>query len=398
MGRSKKSVKKIIWSVLGILLGILIVWSLFFKKATKEVVLHSDHVVRETLTNKVSATGTINPVEAVEVGTQVSGTVDKLYVDFNDKVSAGQVVARMDTRNLLAAVKESEANLLRADVQKKQAKRTLDRTTELFKSETVSEVEMEKADDDYQLALANYNTAKLQLERNRVNLGYATITSPIEGIVISKKVEEGQTVAAAFATPAIFVIARDLKKMKIEASVDEADIGQVRKGQQVEFYVDAYPDEIFNGTVELIQLQPVTLQNVVTYTVEVLVDNPDLKLMPGMTATLDITISQQENVLTVANGTFDFSMNDELKKQLEEQGYNVVETEKGKDRSIWVVDEMTFREVPVKHGYSNGIKTEISGDVKEGAVVVSNVEVTVPKRKAKSFMQPPGGNQNQEEE
>jgi HlyD family secretion protein len=281
MSRTKISFKKIIWMIIAVVVLGVSAYFLFFNPGRNEVVIRSDKVVQETLTKKVSATGTIKPIQTVEVGTQVSGAIEKLYVDFNDRVKAGQVIAQMDIRNLAATVKESEANLLRAEVQLGQAKRAQTRTSELFEKGTVAKVDLEKADDDYQLALATFNSAELQLKRNKVNLGYATITSPIDGVVISRKVDEGQTVAAAFATPAIYIIAKDLKEMKIEASVDEADIGQVQKGQSVTFTVDAFPDEVFDGKVEQIQLQPVTLQNVVTYTVEIIVSNQDLKLKPG---------------------------------------------------------------------------------------------------------------------
>lgn len=396
----KINTKRVFW-IATILIAMLAAgYFLFFKKGSYEVVATCDKIVKETLIKKVSATGTINPIEKVEIGTQVSGTISKMYVDFNDQVKAGQVIAKMDTRNLIALVSESKANLSRAQIQLDQAKRALDRTSELFKNGMVAEIDMENAKDNYQLALATRNSSKLQLERNNINLEYATIRSPIDGIVISRKVDEGQTVAAAFATPAIYVIANDLKKMKIEASVDEADIGQVKKGQFVEFMVDAYPEEIFHGTVEEIQLEPVTIQNVVTYVVEIIIDNATLKLMPGMTATLEIIVTTRENVLTVPNGVFGFTVSDELMKKVRNEGYTVTPIEPFSQKTIWKKQGKSFIEVAVKEGYSNGIKTEITGEVKEGDEIVNSIEIVEggKKKATRSFMMPQKKKDDQKKE
>ena len=391
MSLIQKSSSKLVWFIIVIAILSALVYFLFLNKNKNlEVVTQCDLVIRETLAQKVSATGTINPVQTVEVGTQVSGSIAKIYVDFNDEVKAGQIIAKMDIRNLIATVNESKANLLRAEIQMNQAKRNLDRTKDLYDKEHESDIVMEKAEDDYNLSKANYNTAKIQLERNHVNLGYATITSPIDGVIISRKVDEGQTVAAAFATPAMFVIAKDLKKMKIEASVDEADIGQVRKGQSVMFAVDAYPNEIFNGIVEQIQLQPITLQNVVTYTVEILVDNSDLKLLPGMTATLEIIISSEENKLTVPNGVFSFKMLPELETQAIDLGYKIIKSDSSENAAlIWKFDSTTFTQISVQKGYSNGIKTIVSGSINAGDNIVNSLEIKEKNSNAgKSFLMP----------
>ena len=391
MSLIQKSSSKLVWFFIVIAILSALVYFLFLNKNKNlEVVTQCDLVIRETLAQKVSATGTINPVQTVEVGTQVSGSIAKIYVDFNDEVKAGQIIAKMDIRNLIATVNESKANLLRAEIQMNQAKRNLDRTKDLYDKEHESDIVMEKAEDDYNLSKANYNTAKIQLERNHVNLGYATITSPIDGVIISRKVDEGQTVAATFATPAMFVIAKDLKKMKIEASVDEADIGQVRKGQLVMFAVDAYPNEIFNGIVEQIQLQPITLQNVVTYTVEILVDNSDLKLLPGMTATLEIIISSEENKLTVPNGVFSFIMLPELETQAIDLGYKIIKSDSSENAAlIWKFDSTTFTQISVQKGYSNGIKTIVSGSINAGDNIVNSLEIKEKNSNAgKSFLMP----------
>lgn len=385
-----------------VIVAAVVVYLLFFASPGREVLVQHDKVVRETLSRQVSATGTINPLQTVEVGTQVSGTVARLYVDFNDQVKAGQVIARMDTRNLIALVRESEANLLRAEVQMNQSKRALDRATELYESQAIPLVEFETAKDNHELAKATYNSARLQLERNQVNLDYATIRSPIDGIIVSRRVDEGQTVAASFTTPSLYTIANDLKKMKIEASVDEADIGQVRKGQQVIFTVDAFPGDTFTGVVEQVQLEPVTVQNVVTYTVVVAINNDKLLLMPGMTATLQIIVASRENVLTIPNGVFGFVMDDDLGRQLDKEGYNVVFAGDTGQTTVWKLEQLTLREIPVTTGYSNGIKTEISGPLSEGDQVVNGIEINARSRNKGSqnlFMpRSPRGNEDEKEE
>ena len=383
-----KTLKIIIWILVVIGLGIA-VYFIFFNKSGKIVVANTDIIIRETLVKKVTATGTIKPIQTVEVGTQVSGTIAKLNVDFNDIVKAGQIIALMDTRNLIASVKESKAALVKTEVQLKQSKRALERATELFSKGTIAKIDLEKAEDDYQLALASFNSSKLQLERNQVNLDYATIRSPIDGVIISRKVDEGQTVAATFSTPVFYVIANDLKEMKIEASVDEADIGQVKLGQQVEFTVDAFPDKQFFGKVEQMQLESVTLQNVVTYIVEITIENKDMKLIPGMTANIEIIVTQEENVLTIPNGALGFILSDELLNQAEKEGVIIKHAESKKAKTVWKKQENTFIEIPVETGYSNGIKTEISGDLKEGDEIINSIEIVSGKKKPSgNFLMP----------
>jgi len=388
-----KILKKTGWFVAGAIGIAIAVYFLFFNKTPNRIEVNFDKVARETLIKKVSATGTIKSIQTVEVGTQVSGKISKLYVDFNDKVKAGQVIALMDTRTLLASVKESETSLTRAKLQLNQLKRALDRASELFKKGAVAKVDIEKAEDDYNLALATYNSSKLELERNQVNLDYATIKSPIDGIVISRKVDEGQTVAATFATPTFYVIAKDLKKMKIDASIDEADIGEVKEGQSVEFTVDAFPDQIFTGKVEQLQLQPITIQNVVTYIVEITIDNKDMKLIPGMTANLEIIVTKRANVITVPNGVFDFVMNDELAAKIKNEGYEIKHVESSTKKTIWKQHDKEFIQIPVEIGYSNGIKTEVISNLNEGDEIINNVEIVAGNKKTSgSFLMP----QNQE--
>lgn len=247
----------------------------------------------------VTATGTLQAVLTVQVGTQVSGTVSALYVDFNSKVAKNQVIARIDTTLLRASLSDAQSNLEKVAAQELQAAADLKRTKALFAQSLVSQSELDQATANASVATANLNSARAQVDRARINLRYATIISPIDGIVLSRAVDVGQTVAASFNTPTLFTIAGDLRQMQVQASVDEADIGKVAVGQRATFTVDAYPDSVFVGEVQQIRLQPVTVQNVVSYDVVIGVPNPALRLMPGMTASLTIVIDRKEDVLTV---------------------------------------------------------------------------------------------------
>ncbi len=248
---------------------------------------------------QVRATGVINPVKTVEVGSQVSGTILKIYVDFNSKVTKNQVVAEIDPTFLQASVKEAEANVEHNQAQVNEAQRTLTRTTELFKKDLVAQADMDAAKTGSEAAVAQLKQTQAALDRAKVNLLYAIIRSPIDGVVIERDVDVGQTVAASLQTPKLFSIANDLMRMQVEASVDEADIGEIKEGEKVSFTVDAYPEQQFAGAVSQVRLAPVTVQNVVTYTVVIDVPNPDLKLRPGMTATVSILVDQRDNALRV---------------------------------------------------------------------------------------------------
>lgn len=247
----------------------------------------------------ISATGTLNAVTTVQVGSQVSGTIAKLYADFNTQVKEGQLLAQLDPTFLQASVNEQKANVDRAMAQVHEADRNFSRTSDLFAKSLVSQADLDASTTALEAAKAGLAQARAALERSSVNLRYATIKAPISGVVISRNVDVGQTVAASLQAPTLFTIAQDLRKMKVEASVDEADIGNVKTGQIVTFRVDAFPEEVFNGIVSQIRLAPVITQNVVTYTVIIDVENRNLKLMPGMTATVSIEVAQKENVLRV---------------------------------------------------------------------------------------------------
>ncbi len=264
-------------------------------------------VSREDIVIDVTATGTLESVSEVEVGTQVSGIVEKLFVDYNSHVKKGQVIARIDTITLAAQVRENKASLTRSKVALRQAERDYLRLKQLYEEKVVSELDYLNAWDTYETAQANMESARIALDKAETNLGYAIITSPIDGVVIDKQVEEGQTVAASFNSPVLFSIVHDLSEMQVEASIDEADIGQIKLGQKVSFEVDAYPDEQFSGTIKQIRLAPEIVSNVVTYKVIIDVPNPDLKLMPGMTANIDVMVNEAMNVLAVPTRAISFS-------------------------------------------------------------------------------------------
>jgi HlyD family secretion protein len=255
----------------------------------------------------VTATGTLQAVVTVQVGTQVSGTVSALYVDFNSKVAKGQVIARIDTTLLRAALADAQSNLERTSAQQRQAASELKRSEALFARGLISQSDLDQASANASVATANLSSSRAQVDRARINLRYATIIAPIDGIVLSRAVDVGQTVAASFNTPTLFTLAGDLREMQVQASVDEADIGKVAAGQSASFTVDAYPDMAFTGSVKQIRLQPVTVQNVVSYDVVISVPNPELKLMPGMTANLTIAVARAEDVLNVPAAALRFS-------------------------------------------------------------------------------------------
>jgi HlyD family secretion protein len=255
----------------------------------------------------VTATGTLQAVVTVQVGTQVSGTVSALYVDFNSKVAKGQVIARIDTTLLRAALSDAQSNLERTSAQQRQSASELKRSEALFAKGLISQADLDAAMANASVGAANLSSSKAQVDRARINLRYATIVAPIDGIVLSRAVDVGQTVAASFNTPTLFTLAGDLREMQVQASVDEADIGKVAAGQNATFTVDAYPDTVFTGIVKQIRLQPVTVQNVVSYDVVIGVPNPALKLMPGMTANLTIAVARKEDVLSVPAAALRFS-------------------------------------------------------------------------------------------
>ena len=355
----------------------------------------------------VTATGTLQAVLTVQVGTQVSGTVSALYVDYNSQVKKGQVIARIDTTLLRAALSDAQSNLERTAAQERQAASERKRSEALFAKGLISQSDLDQATANSSVAAANLSSSRAQVDRARINLRFATITSPIDGIVLARAVDVGQTVAASFNTPTLFTIAGDLREMQVQASVDEADIGKVSQGQNATFTVDAYPEMTFNGQVKQIRLQPVTVQNVVSYEVVISVPNPDLKLMPGMTANLTIAVARVEDALTVPAAALRFTPPDLIGKgkgngngKGKEKGdwnkrKDVQEDRNGDSTSIasadtgksarggkrehgggrvWVLENGKPKPIRVRTGLTDGARTEITGDITLGTEVITGVE------------------------
>lgn len=276
-------------------------YAFFFREDKTKYEFRLDKISEGDITMYVTATGTINAVISVEVGTQVSGIIAKLYADFNSIVREGQVIAQIDPTFLQQAVKDATASLERARAQYNDAQRILERTKSLFSKNLESQANYDGALTTFESNQAALKMAQASLDRAKINLAYATIYAPISGVVIDRKVNVGQTVAASFSSPTLYTIANDLQKMQVQATIDESDIGRITVGQEATFTVDAYPDDRFTGTVSQIRLAPVTIQNVVNYTVIIDVDNRDLKLMPGMTANVRILVGSARNVIRVSN-------------------------------------------------------------------------------------------------
>lgn len=382
------------------------------KSANKELVIRT-HVVGEyTVENTVTATGTIEPVETVEVGTQVSGKVEKIYVDFNDVVKKGQLMAELDKQTLNQSLSRAKASLTSAESQLNYAKLTYERTKQLYEANAATLAAYQEAQNSYTQAQMSKKNAQASYDQARVDLAYAEIYSPIDGIVLDRAVEVGQTVAASFSTPTLFTLANDLTKMQVEADVDEADIGQVKAGQRVTFTVDAYMNETFNGTVNQIRMKPTTTSNVVTYTVIIEAPNPDQKLFPGMTASVTI-VTEEETGLAVPAEAFNFTPNEAVMKTLRKpekpegqmpeppQGEQPKMDEKASSahNMVWVKKDGGIMPRPVKVGMSDGAYKIIEEGVQAGDSVVLSAqyvakEKTVKKGENPFMPSPPGKDKN----
>jgi len=347
-------------------------WALSGGKEKEEINFKQEKVSLQTLQNSVTATGTIEAVTSVTVGTQVSGIVNKLYVDYNSQVKKGQVIAELDKTNLLSELNTAKANMASAQSQLNYQSANMNRYQTLYQKGLVSADDYENALLTYRQAKEEVATAKEQVQRAQTNLGYATITSPIDGTVISKSVEEGQTVAASFNTPELFTIAKDLTNMQVVADVDEADIGAVKEGDRVTFTVDAYPDDTFEGTVKQVRLQATTTNNVVTYEVVISAQNADLKLKPGLTANVTIYTQKRTGVLAVANKALRFTPT----KETVGKDMKIVDC-KGKNK-VWTLDGKTLTAHPVSIGQTDGMHTEITKGLKAGQQIVTEIVVNTP--------------------
>ena len=345
-------------------------WMLLHPSKHEGITLETAPTSRITISNSVTATGTVEPVTEVEVGTQVSGIIDRLYVDYNDVVKAGQLIAEMDKVTLQAELESAQAEEASCKTEYEYQLKNYTRTHTLHEKELVSDAEYDEAFYLYEKARNAYEQAKAAMVKVERNLGYATITSPIDGVVISRAVEEGQTVAAGFETPTLFTIANDLTQMQVVADVDEADIGQVRDGQRVSFTVDAYPDDTFEGVVEQVRLEATTESSVVTYEVVITAHNPDLKLKPGLTANVTIYTLEKENALSVPTRALRFVPDAELLAELEMTAEpEPAQSAGAAKRTVWVVKGQTLSPRQVSAGATSGDRTEILVGLSEGEVV-----------------------------
>ena len=368
----KLRISKIWIAVVVIVIVAVAAWAMSGGKKEEDINFKEEKVALKTLQNSVTATGTIEAVTSVTVGTQVSGIVNKLYVDYNSQVKKGQVIAELDKTNLLSELNTAKANLASAQSSLNYQAANMERYKTLYKKGLVSADEYENALLTYRQAKEQVASSKENVQRAQTNLGYATITSPIDGTVISKSVEEGQTVAASFNTPELFTIAKDLTNMQVIANVDEADIGGVKEGNRVTFTVDAYPDDTFEGTVKQVRLEATTTNNVVTYEVVISAPNADLKLKPGLTANVTIYTQERSGVLAVANKALRFTPT----KETVGKDMKIVDC-KGKNK-VWTLNGNTLTAHPVTIGQSDGINTEITKGLKQGDKIVTEIVVNVP--------------------
>lgn len=384
------------------------------KSANKELVIRT-HVVGEyTVENTVTATGTIEPVETVEVGTQVSGKVEKIYVDFNDVVKKGDLLAELDKQTLNQSLSRAKASLTSAESQLNYARLTYERTKQLYEANAATLAAYQEAQNSYTQAQMSKRNAQASYDQARVDLAYAEIYSPIDGIVLDRAVEVGQTVAASFSTPTLFTLANDLTKMQVEADVDEADIGQVKVGQRVTFTVDAYMEENFEGTVSQIRMKPTTTSNVVTYTVIIDAPNPDQKLFPGMTASVTV-VTEEQTGLAVPAEAFNFTPDETVLKSMrkpeppqgdkpqmqEGQRPQMPEGEmpSASPTMVWLKQGDNMMPRPVKVGMSDGAYKIVEQGLQAGDSVVLSAQYVVKEKAVKKgenpFMpSPPGRNKN----
>ena len=366
-----KKIGKKGWIGLGVVVVLILAWFLLRGGKKEEKVSFDTAKVENTnIQTSITATGTIEPVTSVTVGTQVSGIVSKLYVDYNSVVKKGQVIAELDRTNLISELNTAKANLSSAQSSAAYELSNYNRYKTLYDKGLVSADEFESAQLSYLKAKEQVNTSRESVQKAQTNLGYATITSPIDGVILSKAVEEGQTVAASFNTPELFVIAQDLTDMRVIADIDEADIGGVKEGQRVTFTVDAFPDDTFEGQVTQVRQEATTESNVVTYEVVISAPNGDLKLKPGLTANVTIYTLEKNNVLAVPAKALRFQPNEAFLKK----GETIDDCEG--DHKLWTKEGNTFKAHKVEIGTSNGVMTEITGGIAGGTEVLTDFNIS----------------------
>lgn len=363
--------KKIIILSVAILAVIAILWLLFGRSSkSASYIIETATATRGDVSEAVTATGTIEPVTQVEVGTQVSGIIDKLYADYNSVVTKGQLIAEMDKVTLQSELTSQQATYDGAKAEYEYQEKNYLRNKALHEKQLISDTEFEESTYNYAKAKSAYESSEANLAKAKRNLAYATITSPIDGVVISRAVEEGQTVAAGFETPTLFTIAADLTQMQVIADVDEADIGGVKEGQRVAFTVDAYPNDTFEGTVTQVRLEATEESNVVTYEVVISAHNPDLKLKPGLTANITIYIAERRNVVNIPVKALRFMPDPpDGKAPAHEKMPQQKAPENDSLKIVWVQENNTWNPRQVKVGMDNGVNIEICEGLNEGEIV-----------------------------
>ena len=373
----KKTSKVILWAVLAAAVIAAALILLLHKPDKQTLVYQVTTLEPTTISNSVTATGTVEPIKQVEVGTQVSGIISKIYVDYNSVVKAGQLIAELDMSVLQTELESSRANLNSSKVEYDYQTKNYQRIKGLYEKELVSATEFEQAQYSYDKARYAWSQAQSNYSKAQKNIGYAKIYSPIDGVVLSRAVDEGQTVASGFSTPTLFTIANDLTAMQVIANVDEADIGSVLEGQRVEFEVDAFPEDTFDGTVTQVRLQATTTSNVVTYQVVINAPNPDLKLKPGLTANITIYTLDKHDVLAVPVRALRFTP----------------EGEKYQENTVWrQLRDGKLEPVSVVTGVTDGVQTEILEGLEAGDRVVTGTRLVSKKGPQGDLKQPQGGN------
>jgi HlyD family secretion protein len=392
--------KKVLIIAGSVLLAVVLLWIFIAKKESKaEGKYVTAEVTRGTISIIVSATGSLEAVTTVQVGSQVSGSILALYADFNDRVKKGQIIAQLDPAFLKAQVVQAQADLEKATASANLAKKQYERAQSLFKANLISESDKETALTNYELSQSSVKSSQANLDRLKTNLEYATITSPIDGVVISRNVDVGQTVAASLSAPTIFTIAQDLTKMQVNASIDEADIGKIAEGADVIFTVDAYPEQSFKGKVKQVRLSPTITQNVVSYDVIIEVGNPDLLLKPGMTANVTIQVDRRDDILKVPTAALRFRPANKAKgsssgaamaartagdsspaDSSRKATWSQSDSSGAKRTVLWILDQQgTPKAIPVETGISDGSFTQvISDNLNKGDSVITGQEGVAP--------------------
>ncbi len=367
----KKAKKYLILAAI-VIVGVLI-YKFYPKEAEASLRLNTQIVKKDKLSTEVTATGTVEPITLVEIGTQVSGVISKIHVDYNSDVKAGQVIAELDTRMLKSELASAHATLKSREVELAQQKRNYERYEKLWEKQAISKVDWENAIDAYETAKLAVTSSKASVFKAETNLGYATIYSTIDGVVVSRAVEEGQTVAASFSTPTLFTVANDLTKMRVIANVDESDIGNIKEGQRVTFSVGAYLNDEFEGTVQQVRLEATTTSNVVTYEVVIDAPNPDLKLKPGLTATVTIYTLEEDNVLVIPSKALRYQPDPEEISLMEELVLEENKTPSTTGKTVWVKDGNRIVPKNIKVGTSDDINIQVLEGLSEGDEVILGI-------------------------